>query len=182
MKRISLIVLILLLSAIIVEAAPKNDLVHRFADILKLNGSHPADIQKTNDVTKITPLFVRSARENSIDLTMLIAYDKNITKLARTITSEDITPLIFSVSTMPFIKTIFEPSLFCFEQDGIRWFPNSSETTPDIFPLGDNSAFGGTISDNEIQQGVILLPSSFNVTKPIKITYKNFKKLVSLDR
>jgi len=160
-------------------SSAKNDLVQRFAELLKFDANY-FERQKSQADTKITSLFVRSSEKNSIDLTMLIAYDKNITKAAQTLTDERVTPLILSVSTMPFIETHFEPSDFSFEQEGIRWSPKKDENSFDMFPLGENGNFGGEINDAQLQQGVILLPGAFDVTRPIKITYKNFKKVCLL--
>ena len=159
-----------------VNAVTKNDLVTRFAEMLKFRATGLENQNSTSD-TKITPLFVRSAEANEIDLTMLIVYDKNISKAVQKITSNKVTPLIFSVSTMPFVETRFDPVLFCFEQERIKWSPKKGENVSDIFPLGENSVFGGDIDDNQVQQGVILLPGYFDLNKPIKITYKQFKKV-----
>lgn len=176
-----LIIILVMVSTSIVIAASKDDLVNRFADVLKFKADNVENHKKKIE-TKVTPLFIRSSEHNSIDLTMLIAYNKNITKVARRIIKGNITPLIFSVSAMPFIETNFDPSFFCFEQDGIRWFPKPGDNAFDMFPLGDSSIFGGEINDNELQQGVILLPEIFNINKPIKIIYKNFKKTVCLSK
>ena len=162
-------------------AVSKDDLANRFAEILKFNATN-IENQKLTYETKVTSLFIRSSKENSIDLTMLIAYNEILTKTARTLTKHKVTPLIFSVSSMPFIETHFDPASVCFEQDSVRWFPKADESAFDMFPLGDDTNFGGVLNDSELQQGVVLLPGIFDVSKPLKITYKNFKKLVCLGR
>lgn len=159
-----------------VHSAVKNDLANRFAEMLKFRATRLED-RNANSDTKIKPLFVRSAEANEIDLTMLIVYDKNISKAVQKITSNHVTPLIFSVSTMPFVETRFDPVLFTFEQERFKWSPKEGENASDVFPLGENSVFGGDIDDNHVQQGVILLPGYFDLNKPIKITYKQFKKV-----
>jgi len=181
MVRGILIATLIVFSTSSIFAANKDDLVNRFAELLKFNATN-LENQKLTYETKVTSLFIRSSKENSIDLTMLIAYNEIITKTARTLTKNKVTPLIFSVSSMPFIETYFDPASVCFEQDGVRWFPKADESAFDMFPLGEDTDFGGIISDSELQQGVVLLPGIFDISKPIKISYKNFKKLVFLGR
>ena len=177
--QLMVIVMVIAICNTMTNAAAKNDLVNRFAEILKFKADY-FETQRNNSDTKITSLFVRSSEKNSIDLTMLIAYNRNITSAARSLTNGKVTPLIFSVSTMPFVETNFQPSDFSFEQDGYRWSPQSNDNAFDMFPLGENASFGGNLTENDIQQGVILLPGTFDVNKPIKITYKNFKKVCLL--
>lgn len=180
MKKLLWMVLVMVvaISNTVVMAA-KNDLVNRFAEILKFNTEY-LENQDTDRNTKITSLFVRSSEKNSIDLTMLIAYNKNITNAAQTITNDKVIPLIFSVSTMPFVEINFDPSFFSFEQNGYRWSPKITDHAFDMFPIGEDNHFGGSLKENDVQQGVILLPGVFDVNKPIKITYKNYKKLCLL--
>ncbi|MBD3288403.1 hypothetical protein GF337_06325 [candidate division KSB1 bacterium] len=177
--KVMVIVMVIAICNTMTHAAAKNDLVNRFAEILKFKADY-LENQRSNSDTKITSLFVRSAEKNSIDLTMLIAYNRSITSAARSLTNDRVTPLILSVSTMPFVETNFQPSDFTFEQDGYRWSPGNNEKAFDMFPLGEDASFGGAITENDVQQGVILLPGSFDVNKPIKISYKNFKKVCML--
>ena len=88
---------------------------------------------------------------------------------------ERVTPLLLSVSTMPFIEVEFDPFLFSFEQNGQKWSP--SEKHADAFSLGENDEFGGIISDQDVHQGVVMIPAGFDLNKPIKVSYKNFKKM-----
>jgi len=174
-----IIVLSLFLSSTVLLGKTKNDLVTRFADILKFR-SYSTNEHKSQLDTKITALFVRSSLQNSIDLTMLITFDKGITAATRKITNNAVTPLIFSVSTMPFVEIEFDPTYFIFEQAGIRWSPSSNDSEFDFFPLGEDVDFGGEIREQDIHQGVIMLPDNFDINRPIKISYKQFNKICKL--
>ena len=179
MKNIVKVLLIVFLANFvntpIVFTKTKNELVNRFAEILKFNSTEE-NRNYSKLETKITALFVRSTEKNSIDLTMLITYDKNITLATRKLLEDKTTPLIFSVSTMPFVETEFDPACFKFEQNDYCWSPQIDKINLDVFPLGDEAIFGGEINESKIHQGVLLLPGNFDIKKPIKVSYKNFKK------
>ncbi len=160
-------------------SAPKNELTMRFIKVLNIN-SQSNIFERIPGETQITPLFIRSSQRGHIDLTMLIAYDQRITNLAKQIINKSVTPLIFSVSTMPFVNDNFVPESLVFEQNGKKWSPSNHPDTIDMFPIDDNVPFGGPISDTQIHQGVIMLPAWFDMNQPIEINYKNFRKMCVL--
>ena len=160
-------------------SAPKNELTMRFIKVLNIN-SKTNFFQRVPGETQITPLFIRSSEKGHIDLTMLIAHDQQITRLAKEIISKAVTPLIFSVSTMPFVTDNFEPESLSFEQNGKKWSPSNHPDTIDMFPIENEVPFGGSISDTQIHKGVIMLPNWFNINLPIEINYKNFRKVCLL--
>ncbi|MDZ7263817.1 MAG: hypothetical protein ONB16_04485 [candidate division KSB1 bacterium] len=160
-------------------AAPRNELTMRFIKVLNIS-SNANVMDKMPGGTQITPLFIRSTDKGDIDLTMLIAYDERIAQIARQIISNSVTPLIFSVSTMPFVSMRFQPEQLIFQQNGKKWSPSNLAGTNDMFPLDDNIPFGGQINDSQLHQGVILLPAWFDINKPIEINYNNFRKLCQL--
>ena len=160
-------------------SAPRNRLTMRFIKAFNLY-SQSELCDKNPSETQITPLFIRSSQKGSIDLTMLIAYDKKISKLTEKLLNKSVFPLIFSVSTMPFIEINFQPQCLVFEQNGRRWSPNNSNSSFDMFPLDENLPFGGRIDGNQLHQGVVLLPGWFDMSQPIKIAYKNYRKLCHL--
>jgi hypothetical protein len=172
-------VLMMLLIATAANAALRNELTMRFIKVLNIN-TNTNVMDKMPSGTQITPLFIRSTDKGDIDLTMLIAYDERIAQTARQIISNSVTPLIFSVSTMPFVSMRFQPEQLIFAQNGKKWSPSSLAGTNDMFPLDDNIPFGGPINDAQLHQGVILLPSWFDINKPIEINYNNFRKLCLL--
>lgn len=160
-------------------SAPKNELTMRFVKVLNIN-SKSNFFERIPGETQITPLFIRSSQKGHIDLTMLIAYDQRITNLAKEIINKAVTPLIFSVSTMPFVNDNFEPESLAFEQNGKKWSPSNHPDTIDMFPIEEDIPFGGAISDTQIHQGVIMLPAWFDVNLPIEINYKSFRKICLL--
>ena len=160
-------------------SAPKNELTMRFIKVLNIN-SKTNFFERIPGETQITPLFIRSSQKGHIDLTMLIAYDQRITRMAKEIINKAVTPLIFSVSTMPFVTDNFQPESLSFEQNGKKWSPSNHPDTIDMFPIENDVPFGGPISDTQIYQGVIMLPSWFDIKLPIEINYKNFRKICSL--
>ncbi len=162
-----------------VYSAPKNELTERFLKVLDLN-TDSSVYKKLPGKTQVTPLFIRSNTEGKLDLTMLIAYDKRIVSVANQIINKPVTPLVFSVSTMPFVEVNFHPEWLIFEQDGKRWSPQNSPESIDMFPLDERTPFGGKITETQVHQGVILLPGWFDMTKQIKINYKNFRKMCFL--
>jgi len=160
-------------------AAPKNELTMRFLRVLNVNTN--SEIYKTiPGTTQVTPLFIRSNAEGKLDLTMLIAYDTRIVNAAHQIISNPVTPLVFSVSTMPFVEVDFHPEWLVFEQDGKHWSPSKSPESIDMFPLDESTPFGGQITEAQVHQGIILLPGWFDMSKEIKINYKNFRKMCFL--
>lgn len=174
---ITLLIFTVAFTAVI--AAPRNELTMRFIKVLNIN-SHTNMMDNMPGGTQITPLFIRSTDKGDIDLTMLIAYDERIAQIARQIISNSVTPLIFSVSTMPFVSMRFQPEQLIFSQNGKKWSPSTLAGTSDMFPLDDNIPFGGPINDAQLHQGVILLPAWFDLSKPIEINYNNFRKLCLL--
>jgi hypothetical protein len=160
-------------------SAPKNELTMRFIKVLNIS-SKTNLFERIPGETQITPLFIRSTPKGHIDLTMLIAYDQRISNLAKEIMNKAVIPLIFSVSTMPFVNDNFEPTSLVFEQNGKRWSPSNHADTIDMFPIDEDTPFGGPISDTQIHQGVVMLPSWFDINLPIEINYKNFRKICLL--
>ena len=160
-------------------SAPRNELTMRFIKVLNVE-SNSKMLGPMPGETQITPLFIRSSQKGHIDLTMLIAYSQRISKLAKQVIHKSVTPLIFSVSTMPFVKEDFEPERLVFEQNNKRWSPSKLPDTIDMFPLDEAVPFGGQISDTQIHQGVIMLPGWFDIDQPIEINYKNFRKICLL--
>lgn len=160
-------------------STPRNELTMRFIKVLSVN--YRSNIfERVPSETQITPLFIRSSQKGHIDLTMLIAHDKRITEIAKEIINKTITPLIFSVSSMPFVNDNFEPDRLVFEQNGKKWSPSNHPDSIDMFPIEEDVPFGGPISDTQIHQGVIMLPGWFDIDKPIEINYKNFRKICLL--
>jgi len=129
---------------------------------------------------KITSFFIKSAENQPVKLTMLIAFSEKITETVRQIVKHDVTPLICSVSSLPLESTEFRPDMLQFQQGQHVWSPVMNETSWDVFPLGRNAAFGGIIEDSQIHQGVILLPAWFDVNKPINVTYQGASKRMLL--
>jgi len=71
----------------------------------------------------------------------------------------------------------FDPALLFFEQNGHVWQPQVSGSGLDVLPLEDGAAFGGTLVNGELHQGVILLPDWFNASEPIMLRYEDFHYL-----
>jgi hypothetical protein len=95
----------------------------------------------------------------------------------RELFGENVTPLVFSVSTLPLRHVVFDPARLRFEQRGRAWQPDSSRRALDVWPLEEGSRFGGPIADGQIQQGVILLPAWFDPQAPITVRYGDFHYL-----
>jgi len=182
--KLNTVKIVLLMSTIFATvtatmSAPKNELTMRFIKVLNVKSSTNI-FERVPGETQITPLFIRSTQKGDIDLTMLIAYDHRISNLAKQIIHKPVTPLIFSVSTMPFVNDNFEPQKLIFEQNGKKWSPNSQRESIDMFPLYEDVPFGGPISDTQLHQGVIMLPGWFDIDQPIEINYKSFRKICLL--
>jgi hypothetical protein len=173
------VIWIVFLSSSCLISAPRNKLTMRFIKAFNLYSKSKL-YKKTPSEIQITPLFIRSTPKGSIDLTMLIAYDKNISRLTEQLLDKSVIPLIFSVSTMPFTEINFQPHCLVFEQDGRKWSPINSNSSFDMFPLDESLPFGGQINETQIHQGVVLLPGWFDMSQPIKIAYKNYRKLCHL--
>lgn len=174
-----IVLAIIMLAASVVVSAPRNELTMRFIKVLNMN-TKSNDLSKLPGDTQITPLFIRSTQKGEIDLTMLIAYDERITTIAKQIMNTAITPLILSVSTMPFMNINFQPELLTFEQNGKKWTPVANSDNGNLFPLDENIPFGGNITETQPHQGVIMLPGWFDVNKPIEVNYKSFRKVCLL--
>jgi hypothetical protein len=130
---------------------------------------------------QINSLFVRPFGKGTTAMIMLIAHDKEVTEVVQEILQSKQTPLIFSVSTLPFTEADFDPSLLQFEQDQRMW-QMQSEDNNDVtvmIPLGRDAKFGGALKDGEIHQGVVLLPDWFDLRKPITIRYLSNERLLT---
>jgi hypothetical protein len=129
------------------------------------------------EANKITSLFVRANDSKRIQLSILVTYKDEFTQAVRKLTGEQVTPLLFSVSTLPNRTANFNPALLCFEQRGRSWQPNPARNAIDIWPWEEGEVFGGMLTDAQIHQGVILLPEWFDPQAPITLRYGNFRYL-----
>lgn len=137
----------------------------------------PVDnLQKIN-TDKITSFFVRANDSKRIQLSMLVAHKEELTDAVRKIFGQKLTPLVFSVSTLPNRSVNFDPNLLRFEQRGRVWQPLVEKNTVDIMPLDENTKFGGMVTDGEVHQGIVLLPAWFNPKEPITLRYGDFHYL-----
>jgi hypothetical protein len=134
----------------------------------------PARKLETN---KITSLFVRANDSRRIQFSILITYKDEFTQAVRALIGEEVTPLLFSVSTLPSRTAYFDPALLRFEQSGRSWQPSPERNAIDIWPWEEGGAFGGTLTDAQVQQGVILLPAWFDPQAPITLRYGDFHYL-----
>jgi len=137
------------------------------------------DAVKANPQSHIRSLFVRPERGGPIRITMLVVHHQDISEKVRAILGRKVTPLVFSVSTLPLTSADFEPQALRFGQDGKSWRPRQSAKKAEMFSLGSKVPFGGSIDDSKPHQGVVLLPSWFDVTKPITVRYKSFEKALA---
>jgi hypothetical protein len=126
---------------------------------------------------KITSFFVRANDSKRIQLSILVAHKQELTKAVRELFDEKVTPLLFSVSTLPNRTVSFDPALLRFEQRGRVWQPNQSKYALDILPVEEGAQFGGPLTDSQVHQGVILLPAWFDPQAPITICYSDFRYL-----
>ncbi|NIR47384.1 hypothetical protein GWO43_02775 [candidate division KSB1 bacterium] len=148
-------------------------------------------IDKTNETvdkfdtkirkSQIKSLFIRPEGRESKVLLMLVAYDEGVTNVAQEFLQSNQTPLIFSISTLPFSEVDFEPTSFRFEQNGQIWQPQLDTASLDLFPLGKETKFGGVLNDGQIHQGIIMLPESFDLDHPITVKYGNDQKRLRFD-
>ncbi|MDZ7362945.1 MAG: hypothetical protein ONB46_19815 [candidate division KSB1 bacterium] len=129
------------------------------------------------ETEKITSIFVQANDSKRIQFSILVACKREFTQAVRELFGENVTPLLFSVSTLPLRNVIFDPSRLRFEQRGRIWQPDSSRQALDVWPLVEGDRFGGPITDGQIQQGVILLPEWFDPQAPITVRYGDFHYL-----
>jgi hypothetical protein len=129
---------------------------------------------------KVTSFFVRANDSKRIQLSMLIACKEEFTQAVRALVGEKVTPLLFSVSTLPNRTVYFDPSLLRFEQRGRIWQPSTDSAAMDMLPLEEIEPFGGKLSEGQVQQGVILLPAWFDPQAPITVRYGGFHYLAKL--
>lgn len=137
-------------------------------------GSHFETASKEEQ--KISSLIIYSNQNKADKLTMLIAYNKEVTRSIQNLLDRNVTPLVCSISTLPFESAEFAPDKMIFEQNGRWWSPDVSGESMDLFAIGNTTQFGGTIDDTEVQQGVILLPGWFDVKQPIYVVYKGIAR------
>ncbi len=115
----------------------------------------------------INSLFVKSDGSTSTTLIILVAYDSSLAHKTEAGFAGQ-TPLILSVSTLPFKEARFDPTLVEFEQDGHTWRPVADGES---FPIVKTAPFGGRIRDGQIHQGVVMLPGEFDLSRPLTIRY-----------
>lgn len=131
---------------------------------------------------KITSLFIRTNDSKRIQLSMLVVYKEDLTQTVRAMSGQKVTPLVFSVSTLPNRTANFDPTLLRFEQHGRVWQPQAAGNSIDFLPMEEGGKFGGTITENQVQQGVILLPAFFDPQAPLTLRYGNFHYLARFAR
>jgi hypothetical protein len=129
------------------------------------------------EANKIISFFVRANDSKRIQLSILVTYKEEFTQAVRQLTGERVTPLLFSVSTLPNRTRYFDPALLRFEQRGRSWQPNPARNAIDIWPWEEGEVFGGVLSDTQVHQGVILLPEWFDPQAPITLRYGDFHYL-----
>jgi hypothetical protein len=126
---------------------------------------------------KITSFFVRANDSKRIQLSMLVAYKAELTEAVRQIFGQKVTPLVFSVSTLPNRSVQFDPTQLRFEQRGRIWQPESGDNAADFLPLDEDAKFGGTVTDGQVHQGIVLLPAWINPKEPVTVRYGDFHYL-----
>jgi hypothetical protein len=132
---------------------------------------------KKVEADKITSFFVRANDSKRIQLSMLVAYKTDLAEAVRQLLGEKVTPLVFSVSTLPNRAVVFDPAKLRFEQRGRAWQPATDNQVADIVPLDDNAKFGGVVQDGEVHQGIVLLPAWIDPQQPITLRYGDFHYL-----
>jgi hypothetical protein len=125
----------------------------------------------------IISFFIRADDSKRIQLSVLVTHKKEFTLAVRKLVQENVTPLLFSVSTLPNRTVNFNPALLRFEQRGRVWQPSGLKNAIDIWPLEEGGQFGGVINESRVHQGVILLPEWFDPAAPITVRYENFHYL-----
>jgi hypothetical protein len=155
-------------------AAPKRDnVLPRPADRV------PVVNLKKIEADKITSFFVRANDSKRIQLSMLVAYKPEFAEAVQQMVGQKVTPLVFSVSTLPNRRVEFDPAKLRFEQRGRTWQPDVSKDVLDVLPLDENAKFGGLVTDREVHQGVVLLPAWMNPKEPITLRYGDFHYLAT---
>jgi hypothetical protein len=129
------------------------------------------------ETDKVTSFFVRANDSKRIQLSMLVAYKAEFTQAVRELVGHKVTPLVFSVSTLPNRIVYFDPSQLCFEQGGRCWRPEAMGGQLDVLSLEEGGRFGGKLTDGELHQGVIFLPEWFDPATPITLRYGDFHYL-----
>jgi hypothetical protein len=153
-------------------ASPKrNKVLPRPADRV------PVVNLKKIEADKITSFFVRANDSKRIQLSMLVAYKPEFADAVQQMVGQKVTPLVFSVSTMPNRQVQFDPAKLRFEQRGRAWQPDASQDVLEVLPLDEGSKFGGLVTDREVHQGVVLLPAWMNAKEPITLHYGDFHYL-----
>ncbi len=138
-----------------------------------LQAQEKAPVRKGVELKKegITAYIVRDSSLNTIKLTMLIGHNPTLTRRIQKMVGRKVTPLIFSVSTLPGQSTYFNPVNLRFYQDGREWSPDSAALDSSIIMLEEKGRFGGVLHGGETHQAVILLPGWFNPSKSIIVHY-----------
>jgi hypothetical protein len=132
---------------------------------------------KKIEADKVTSFFVRANDSKRIQLSMLVAYKPDFAEAVQAMVGQKVTPLVFSVSTLPNRQVEFDPAKLRFEQRGRVWQPNVSQDAYEVLPLDENAKFGGLITDREVHQGIVLLPAWMNPKEPITLRYDDFHYL-----
>lgn len=168
---------------VVLTSAPRAEsFASRDPAPLKAQKSPPLDRLPLLPIPKvaaeqITSFFIRANDSKRIQLSVLITYQKEFTQAVRQLLQEQVTPLVFSVSTLPNRIVKFDPALLRFEQRGRLWQPNALKNATDIWPLEAGGQFGGMINESQVHQGVILLPEWFDPHTPITVRYGDFHYL-----
>jgi len=126
---------------------------------------------------QITSFFIRANDSKRIQLSVLVTHKKEFTDAVRKLVQENVTPLLFSVSTLPNRTVNFDPALLRFEQRGRIWQPDDLKNSIAVWPLEEGGRFGGVINESQVHQGVILLPDWFDPAAPITVGYGDFRYL-----
>jgi hypothetical protein len=170
-----------LIAANINIAAPANEpkAAKRESSLARPVDRIPVVNLKKMETDKITSFFVRANDSKRIQLSMLVVYKAELAVAMQKMYGRKMTPLVFSVSTFPNRNVEFDPEKLRFEQRGRIWHPESSPNAVDILPLDDNAKFGGVVTDGEIHQGIVLLPSWMNPQEPITLRYGDFHYLAT---
>jgi hypothetical protein len=153
-------------------ASPKRDNV-----LVRPADRVPVVNLKKIEADKITSFFVRANDSKRIQLSMLVAYKPEFAEAVQQMVGQKVTPLVFSVSTLPNRQVEFNPAKLRFEQRGRAWQPEADKDVLDVLPLDENAKFGGLVTDREVHQGVVLLPAWMNPKEPITLHYGDFHYL-----
>jgi len=170
-----------LVAANINVAAPANEAkaAKRESLLSKPTDRLPVVSLKRMETDKITSFFVRANDSKRIQLSMLVVYKAELAAAVQKMYGRKVTPLVFSVSTFPNRNVAFDPAKLRFEQRGRIWHPENNEAAVEVLPLDDNAQFGGLVSDDEVHQGIVLLPAWMNPKEPITLRYGDFHYLAT---